>query len=207
MLKRKSDDGNEPAARLRRRLAAQDLALQAACETVRVKKEMVDDIYEASRQREEQLRAVVLRQLDGAEKVADAVHELMMAIECPVCMEQPATTALSCGHCFCCHQGCESKNVSACPTCRAQVETRTVLFGPVTWLHEIVASRFELEHLFPTADARALVASGSEAGAADSQHQPQQGGAQASVTVEDRQRTAAAEIGPQRCFPRHMHGR
>ena len=39
---------------------------------------------------------------------------------------------------------------------------------------------------------------GSEAGAADSQHQPQQGGAPASVTVEDRQRTAAAEIGPQR---------
>ena len=128
MLKQKRDDRDEPAA-LRRRLAAQDVALQAACETVRVKKEMVDDIHEASRQREEQLRAVVLRQLDGAEKVADAVHELMMAIECPVCMEQPATTALSCGHCFCCHQGCESNNVSACPTCRAQVGTGPCYLG------------------------------------------------------------------------------
>lgn len=38
----------------------------------------------------------------------DVIQELMVAIECSICMEHPASTAFTCGHCFCCQKGCET---------------------------------------------------------------------------------------------------
>ena len=52
------------------------------------------------------------------------------AMECSVCMEAGASTAMvPCGHCFCCRPTCGSHSVDVCPSCRAPVESRTVLFG------------------------------------------------------------------------------
>ena len=83
---------------------------------------------------------------------------MMDAVDCPICMERPANTALSCGHCFCCQEGCESQTFTTCATCRRQAASRTPLFGPVTSLHDILSSKFQMEGLFPKReDARALV--------------------------------------------------
>ena len=38
----------------------------------------------------------------------DVLQELMVATECSICMERPASTAFTCGHCFCCQMGCET---------------------------------------------------------------------------------------------------
>ena len=99
------------------------------------------------------------RNRTGAEKVAEAVQEMMDAVDCPICMERPANTALSCGHCFCCQEGCESQTFTTCATCRRETAAcRTPLYGPVTSLHDILSSKFQMEGLFPKReDARALV--------------------------------------------------
>lgn len=63
-------------------------------------------------------------------QVAEKVLEVQEAMECSVCMENTASTALiPCGHCFCCLDGCVSKEVSTCPCCRSAVTGRTELFG------------------------------------------------------------------------------
>ena len=64
-----------------------------------------------------------------AEKVAEAAQEVQMAIECPVCLTRPASTAFACGHCFCSQDGCPSSTVESCPTCRESVQQRIKLFG------------------------------------------------------------------------------
>ena len=133
--KRRRDAQDDDGDALRRKVAAQELALQEACAAVMVKKEMIEEEAHASQRREGRLREVILRQLDSAEKVAEAVQDMMDAVDCPVCMERPANTALSCGHCFCCQDGCESQNFNTCAICRQEVAGRTALFGPVTSLH------------------------------------------------------------------------
>ena len=91
--------------------------------------------------------------------MAEAVQEMMDAVDCPICMERPANTALSCGHCFCCQEGRESQTFTTCATCRRETAAcRTPLYGPVTSLHDILSSKFQMEGLFPKReDARALV--------------------------------------------------
>ena len=83
---------------------------------------------------------------------------MMDAVDCAICMERPANTALSCGHCFCCQDGCESKTFTTCATCRQDVAGRTVLFGPVTSLHDMLTSKFQMEGIFPKReDATVLI--------------------------------------------------
>ena len=67
-----------------------------------ITKEMIEKEVHASQRREGRLREIILRQLDGAEKVAEAVQDMMDAVDCSVCMLRPANTTLPCGHCFCC---------------------------------------------------------------------------------------------------------
>eukprot|EP00802_Teleaulax_amphioxeia_P031500 Tamp_34776.p1 GENE.Tamp_34776~~Tamp_34776.p1 ORF type:complete len:167 (-),score=28.47 Tamp_34776:25-525(-) len=63
-------------------------------------------------------------------KLADKMLEDEEAMECSVCLETGASTALiPCGHCFCCRPSCASHTVDVCPSCRAPVKSRTVLFG------------------------------------------------------------------------------
>ena len=63
-------------------------------------------------------------------RVAEQVLEVQEGMECQVCMEIMASTAfIPCGHCFCCKDGCGSKEVSTCPACRCAVTRRTELFG------------------------------------------------------------------------------
>ena len=63
-------------------------------------------------------------------RVAQQVLEVQEAMECQVCMENMASTAfIPCGHCFCCKDGCGSREVSTCPACRSAVTGRIELFG------------------------------------------------------------------------------
>jgi len=55
--------------------------------------------------------------------------ELTKYNECPWCMERPAKTALTCGHCYCCDEACGSSLAKLCPTCDMPVTSRTRLFG------------------------------------------------------------------------------
>ena len=57
------------AAVLRRKVAAQELALQEACAAVTVKRELIEEEVHASQRREGRLREVILRQLDGVPNV------------------------------------------------------------------------------------------------------------------------------------------
>ena len=59
-------DDESGAAVLRRRVAAQELALQEACAAVTVKREIIEEEVHASQRRESRLRDVILRQLDGS---------------------------------------------------------------------------------------------------------------------------------------------
>ena len=53
-----------------------------------------------------------------------------MDMKSPETTPGPASTALiPCGHCFCCRPECGSHDVEICPSCRAPIESRTVLFG------------------------------------------------------------------------------
>lgn len=155
--------GDEPAV-LRRRVAAQELALKAAYTTVRVKKELIEEETHHKKTLEEKLHKVILRQLDGAERVARVVQDLLQAIECPICFDNQASTALPCGHVFCCQVGCGSKTVLECPTCRqdAPLDQRTVLFGQVDLsnLKDIVTKKFDVDS---ASDAAELVAKGASA--------------------------------------------
>ena len=63
-------------------------------------------------------------------RVAEQVLEVQEGMECQVCMEIMASTAfIPCGHCFCCKDGCGSKEASTCPACRSAVTARTEVFG------------------------------------------------------------------------------
>ena len=64
--------------------------------------------------------------------------DLSDAIECTLCMDRPAGTALTCGHCFCCDDDCESSRATSCPVCSMPVETRTRLYGPVQSVSDIL---------------------------------------------------------------------
>lgn len=78
---------------------------------------------------------------------------IVTAIECSVCMDRTAGTALSCGHCFCCQEECGSSRVTTCPTCWKPVEARIRLFGLVQALTDIVATALSK----PASSAQAMV--------------------------------------------------
>ncbi len=82
-------------------------------------------------------------------EAAAGMEELMEELQCCVCLERRAVTALvPCGHCFCCAEGCASRVVDACPNCRVAVEGRTALYcrifssdpAPVNEFRYIVAA-------------------------------------------------------------------
>jgi len=117
----RADDHNSDVRDVRQRLAAQEMELEASRATVRVKLEKIE--------REAQLSVDVQRRAGEAEALRRQLDDLKESLECAVCMERPATIALSCGHCYCCDAACVSAKVQACPTCQAPILTRTKLFG------------------------------------------------------------------------------
>ena len=76
----------------------------------------------------------------------EAVQELADLVECACCMERPASIALACGHIFCCREDCQSRTISACPTCRRPVDhSKSIeLFGMMTSLHDLVTRKLKL---------------------------------------------------------------
>ncbi len=70
------------------------------------------------------------------QEVVHKVQEVEEGMECSVCFERKATTALNpCGHCFCCHEdsdparSCGSHNVPISPCYRSVVQSRTQFFS------------------------------------------------------------------------------
>lgn len=74
---------------------------------------------------------------------------MMDAVECSVGMVRRANAALSSGQCFCCEGGCESPNFTNCATYRHDAAGQTAMFGPLTSLHDIPTSKFQIKRLFP----------------------------------------------------------
>ena len=57
--------------------------------------------------------------LQQVQELADKMQQDQEEMECSVCMEAGASTALiPCGHCFCCSDPCGSATVLVCPCCR-----------------------------------------------------------------------------------------
>ena len=78
-----------------------------------------------------------------------------MAIECPVCLTRPASTAFACGHCFCSQDGCPSSTAELCPICHESVHQRIKLFGfgSIESLHDVM-SEFDASDLSAAEDSR-----------------------------------------------------
>ena len=111
-MRRGKEAENVSPREVRQQIAHLDLhlRLEIAHAEVQVKRERIES--------DAQLRKVV----EGK------MSELMEAIECSVCMDRPAATAFSCGHCYCCHSDCGSSYIESCPACAAPVQSRTKLF-------------------------------------------------------------------------------
>jgi len=82
-------------------------------------------------QRQAQDAATIQLRAGQVQRLREKLQEVETGMECAICMERVADTALTCGHCYCCAEECGSSIVATCPECDRPVTGRTKLFGDV----------------------------------------------------------------------------
>jgi hypothetical protein len=94
-----------------------DVVLKAALAAVLAKEESETNLLSIVEARVQEANAL---RVDLSRSFAQ-LTEVSESVECPLCMERQAGTALSCGHCYCCEEGCPSAELAKCPTCNTAV--------------------------------------------------------------------------------------
>jgi len=139
-LQRREEELAQRERELRRREGLLSVQQEQADAVVKVKRERLASSATQAAKLESDLhaRAAELAGLKSAaveqgaqlQAMASKMKEAEQELECSICMERSAATALNpCGHCFCCSEDCASASAAVCPMCSRAIESRTRIFG------------------------------------------------------------------------------